>query len=169
MIDDKTTATTLEICALAGFTKQRLHALENQNIVQRSARDTWPLVRTITALFDDARARAEVHSAADNEWQRARAQREQLKLKRELREVCYTRDFDALVDQLAGAYLAEYASVPAQCTADARLRELVNTQQLFVVRTVIEEAQRAAQTRVADKMGALARELHGKDLMEKTP
>jgi hypothetical protein len=66
MIDDQTTAMTNEICKLAAITKQHLGRLEAQGIVRRTGRDQWPLIATVNALFDDARARSAARSEAMN-------------------------------------------------------------------------------------------------------
>ena len=127
MIDEQTTATTTEICLLAGFTKQRLGQLESQGVVTRSGRDRWPLVATVRALLTDARARSDAHSQARARLDNLKAQREKLRLMKECREVCYVSEFKELTDQVAFSVLNRLSPLPAQIGGrDLKLRQLVD-------------------------------------------
>jgi hypothetical protein len=69
-IDATTTVTTQELCALLGCTKGHISHLERDGAITRSARDTWPLIKTVRAVIKAQRHPA---SAARIRWEQARA------------------------------------------------------------------------------------------------
>jgi hypothetical protein len=145
MIDDSTTATTNEICKLAAITKQHLGRLEQQGVVRRAGRDEWPLVATMNALLVAARQRSAEYSEAKARFEKLRAEREKLKLLKESREVCYTKEFDDFVRVAGGLYLEHFGSLPIEIAGrDLQLRNQV------------EQKVRAAQQRLSDALGKLA-------------
>lgn len=114
MVDDQTTATTAEICLLAGFSKQHLGKLEAGGIVKRTAKDQWPLAATVRALIGDANARAAAHSASRARLDDLRAQREQLKLQRECFALVKRSDFEEGIDAMAHVVLKHLSPLPAR-------------------------------------------------------
>jgi phage terminase Nu1 subunit (DNA packaging protein) len=145
MIDEQTTATTTEICLLAGFTKQRLGKLESQGIVTRLGRDQWPLATTMRALLSDARERSEAHSAARAELDKLRTAREQLKLKKECSEVVYLHEFQTAIDAVAFSVLQRLAPLASR----------IGKQDL-ALRRLVEGEVRAAQALMSSDMKAQA-------------
>ena len=151
MIDEQTTASTAEICLLAGFTKQRLGKLESQGIVTRRGRDQWPLAATMRALLADARVRSEAHSATRAKLDELRAQREQLRIQRESHDLVRLADFTAAITAVAGAVLKHLSPLSAQIAGrDVALGRRV------------DDHVRRAQQGISDDLGALA------DQMEQT-
>ena len=114
MIDDKTTATTAEICLLAGFSKQHLGKLERAGIVKRAVKDQWPLAATMRALIEDANARAAAHSASRAKLDDLRAKREALKLQRECHDLVRRSEFETAIDFTAFTVLRHLDPVPAR-------------------------------------------------------
>jgi hypothetical protein len=148
MIDEQTTASTNEICLMAGFTKQRLGQLESQGVVTHAGRDAWPLAATMRSLLSDARARSDAHSASRARLDDLRAAREKLKLMKESGEVCYMHEFMEAGDQLVYVVQNRLAPVPGQVGGrDLTLRKLV------------EDKLRAAQNLMSEDMLKLANEL----------
>jgi len=117
MIDEKTTASTAEICLLAALTPQRLSQVEREGVVQRAGRDEWPLVATVRRLFDDARSRRTA-SAARLRWEEARAEMEQLKVQQRRGELCRLEDAAALLEETLGSLMSDLDALPARFTRD---------------------------------------------------
>jgi hypothetical protein len=125
MIDENTTATTAEICLVAGFTKQRLGQLESQGVVTRSGRDQWPLAATVRAILSDARARSDAHSGARARLDDLKAQRAKLRLMKECREVCRVSEFEDFCLAVYGAHVKHYGPLAARIGGrDLALRKL---------------------------------------------
>ena len=147
MIDDSTAATSAEVCALAGFTKQRLGALERDGIVQRNGRDSWPLVTTIRKIFEDMRAKRNEASAADARWRNARARDQEIKTAQRLGKLVDVDEIYFAMETLAGLVRSEHVSLAARCTRDLALRRAIDLE------------VNAMDTRIADKLEALAKRL----------
>jgi hypothetical protein len=114
MIDDQTTATTAEICLLAGFSKQRLGKLEDAGIVKRTSKDQWPLAATMQELLKDARERSDAHGAARAKLDSLRAQREGLKLQRECNDLVRLSEFKTAIDAVAFCVLKHLDPLPSR-------------------------------------------------------
>jgi hypothetical protein len=148
MIDEKTTATTAEICLLAGFTKQRLGQLESQGVVTRDARDQWLLAATMKALLSDARERSDAHSAAKTKLEQLKAASLELRLKKECHELVYRSELQQANDALVFSVLNRLAPLPAKIGG----RDLT-------LRRRVEEELRIAQNLMSSDMLAQAEAL----------
>lgn len=148
MIDEQTTATTAEVCLLAGFTKQRLGALEGQGIVTRLGRDQWALAATMRAILTDARARSEAHSAARARLDQVKIEREQLRLAREAGTLVRLSEFSEAIDGVAYCVLKHLAPLPSRLGG----RDLV-------ARKRVEAELRIAQQGMSDEMAQMAAKL----------
>jgi hypothetical protein len=148
MIDEQTTATTREVCLLAGFTKQRLGKLESQGVVTRIGRDAWPLATTMRAIFSDARERSEAHSAAKVHLDKLRAAREELRLKKECNAVVKLSDFQEGIDAMAYVVLKHLAPLPSRLGG----RDLAE-------RKRVDAELRIAQQGMSDELKAMAQKM----------
>ena len=148
MIDDQTTATTAEICLLAGFTKQHLGRLEAGGIVKRAGRDQWPLVLTMRAILADARQRSAAYSEAKINLDKLRAAREELKLKKECHEVVYRREFEQGIDGIAYVVLKHLSPLPARLGG----RNLAE-------RKRVDAELRLAQQAMSDELAEMAKKM----------
>jgi hypothetical protein len=101
------------------------------------------------ALLADARGKSDAHSAARARLESVRAQREELRLKREAHELCRTAEFDTAVDFIAGSYLRHYGAVPARFFPHD-----------LMARRRLEDELRIAQTGVADDCQRQSESLH---------
>jgi hypothetical protein len=77
-------------------------------------RDAWPLVATMNSLLTDARQRSDAHSAARARLDDLRASREKLRLMKECREVCYTKEFDEFGLAVYAAHVRHYGPLAAR-------------------------------------------------------
>jgi hypothetical protein len=123
--DQETTATTAQICALAGFTQQRLAALEREGIVHRVGRSQWPLVKTINQIFEHLRARRDAVDQSRAQWQQARLERERLRVEREAHNLVPMTEFDDAWTFVVGTLTAKLAGVPSRCSRDLALRRVI--------------------------------------------
>jgi hypothetical protein len=88
------TITSEELRRLTNYSKAQLVELEQGGIIERAAKNTWP-IETVTKIV--ARLRERGQRPVDDDCSRfeaSRAAREKLKLMKEAGEVCYTREFD---------------------------------------------------------------------------
>jgi phage terminase Nu1 subunit (DNA packaging protein) len=146
MIDDKTEATTAQICALADLSKQRLSQLEGAGIIRRAGKDRWPLVATMRALFIDARARSAAHSEAKGRMELARAKALELKLAREEGKVAPLQEWNDAMVIVTGNVLTGLNAIPPRFTRDLaerrRLEGLINEMRTDVSQWLLDEADR---------------------------
>jgi hypothetical protein len=150
MIDDKTMVTTAEILLLADFSKQRLSQLEQAGVVKRAAKDAWVLAPTIRALFADARQRSQEYSQAKTKFETIKAEREQLKLKREAHDLAPVAETTASLSQFAMWVVAELESMPAA---------IFGARNNHGLRQELEKWVSGSRTRLADRCNAEAESL----------
>jgi hypothetical protein len=112
--DDTTVATTAQICRLAGFTQQRLSALEAEGVVHRAGRGQWPLLAMINALFEQLRRERDAVSSTRSEWEKTRVERERLRLQREAGRLCLVDDFNTAINLTVGRIVAGLVALPPQ-------------------------------------------------------
>jgi hypothetical protein len=127
MITAETVATSAEICALAGFSKQRLGALEREGVIRRSGSNCWPLLETIGKLFEHARAQRSAISESRARWEAARAKREEQRAEREANRAQRKRDeeFDLAWRTCWHIVVAKLTAVPARCSRDLQMRQTI--------------------------------------------
>jgi phage terminase Nu1 subunit (DNA packaging protein) len=146
MIDDTTQISTAELCALCDLTKGRLSQLESAGVIQRSEKNSWPLIATTRALFADARSRSAAHSEAKGRMEEARAKALELKLSREEGKVAPVEDFYAAVTMIIGKITAALVALPARFTRDLlerqRLEALINELRTNVADWIQQESSR---------------------------
>jgi phage host-nuclease inhibitor protein Gam len=114
MIDDATTASTLELCRLLSCTKGHLSHLERDGVISRTAHNSWPLMRTVRAVLEHMKKQRNELSAARTEWERAKLRREELRLQREAGDLCRTADFNTAITMITGKIVAGLVALPAQ-------------------------------------------------------
>ena len=112
---------------MTGYSKAQLVEIEQGGVIKRDAKNTWPTIETVAAIV--ARLRERGKRPADDDrsrFEKMRAAREELKLKKELAEVVYTTDFVEASDQLVYVVLNRLSPLPAQIGGqDLKLRRLV--------------------------------------------
>ena len=99
---------------MLGCTKGHLAHLERDGVISRTERNRWPLVKTIRAVLEQAKAQRSAVSEAQAQWQRARARREEMRIAREAHRLCLTSEWEAAWDFALGALKVAFASVPAR-------------------------------------------------------
>ena len=125
MIDDNSTATTAELCALLGCTKAHLSHLERDGVISRADRNRWPLVKTVRAVLNQARAQRNALSEARLAWEKARAEREALRVARETHVLVEGAEFDLAWQMTIGPLVAALVEVPPRCTRDVAMRSTI--------------------------------------------
>lgn len=146
------TITTAELQELTKYSRPAIVELEQQNVIKRVDRDTWPMPATMAALVVHLRERVRKTAVSDerSRWEAARAQREELRAKKLAGELCLVSDFrDAWVD-VVGYMVAGLTAVPARCSRDVAMRH------------TIEKELDAWRTDVANYFERRAAELEGK-------
>ena len=112
-----TEITSAELQALSGYAKASLTELEQAGVIKRDAKNVWP-IDTVTKLIVHLRERGRRPADDDrSRFEKMRAAREELKLKKELGEVVFTTDFVEACDQLVFC-----GSEPAGAAAGANWR-----------------------------------------------
>jgi hypothetical protein len=156
MIDDKTIATTAEICSLVGFTKQRLGGLERDAVVQRVGRDAWPLVATIRKLFEHAKAQRSAQSEARSKLLAAQQRLADLRYQRAAAELVTVADYHSAIAMLSGWFVAALERLPA--TAPARADPALRKElEAWVYNTRTELADKCQAEVAAIEKGKAAR------------
>ncbi|WP_334359211.1 MULTISPECIES: hypothetical protein [unclassified Bradyrhizobium] len=124
------TASTAEICQLTGFTKQYLHALEQDGIVSRIGRDQWPLAPTIRSVITHLRSenRRGQRGVADARLADMKTQALAVRLQRETNDLVPYSQVQEALDLILGTLVTGLMSVPARCTRDVGLRRIIETE-----------------------------------------
>ena len=73
---------------LLGRTKGHLSHLERDGIISRADRNAWSLVKTVRAVIEHMRGQRRAAGDYCAAWERARAEREALRLAKEAHELC---------------------------------------------------------------------------------
>jgi len=140
-----------ELQRLTGYGHAAITKFEQDGIIKRSAKDTWPL-DTVTKLIAHLRERRPALSEERLRFEKARADRERLKVMKESKEVVPASDLDALILFVVGKLLPFLGGLPARIAGhDMVLRRKAEA-------IVFEE-----QTKMADACKAEADRLLGKD------
>jgi len=145
IFDDSTMASTADICRLAGFTKQRLSALEHEGVVRRAGRGEWPLVATLNALFENLRTQRDAVSDTRREWEKVKVERERLRIDRERHEVVDRGEFTAAWTICWGIVVAKLVGVPARCTRDLQMRQTIGHELNLARHEACDEFERQAE------------------------
>jgi phage terminase Nu1 subunit (DNA packaging protein) len=113
--------TSKELYALTGYSKAAIIKFEQEGLISRTAKDTWP-IDTVTKLIAHLRERRSVVSPERARFEQARAQREEMKARQLAGELCRVKDFDEAWTEVIGYVLAGFVSLPARMTRDVALR-----------------------------------------------
>jgi hypothetical protein len=124
------TVTTSELCKLSGYAKSSITALQQAGVIERVGPDAWS-IETLTAIIAHLRERKPVTSNEPEKFERARAQREQMKAEREAGNSIPLSTFKALTDQAAFTSLKWIDAIPARLAGQdlplrRRTQEVVN-------------------------------------------
>ena len=146
------TITTAELQELTKYSRPAIVELEQQNVIKRVDRDTWPMPATMAALVVHLRDRVRKTAVSDerSRWEAARAVREELKAQQLAGTLCKTTDFNDAWLMVIGAVVSRLIALPARVTRDLALRK------------AIEREIDALRTEVADEAERWANELGGK-------
>ena len=100
------TINTAELMKLVGLAKSSLTELAQAGVISQSARNTWP-IDTVTKLAGHWRERGRREAVDDDRqrFERARAEREEMKALKEAGKLCWVDDLDAMVHFTASAWL----------------------------------------------------------------
>ena len=129
MISENTEITTRELCELVDLTKGRISHLQSAGVIKPVGRDCWRLIETVRALVNEARERTRIAASPERaRWEAARAQREEMKAKQLVGELCRTKDFDDAWVEVIGYMVAGITAIPARCTRDRVLRRTIEAQ-----------------------------------------
>jgi len=124
------TIDTVTLRKLTGYSKAAITDLENAHVIKREATNAWP-IDTVTKIIAYLRDRVRRNAVSDerSRWERARAQREEMRVRREAGDLCRVSDFDAVLEELGHAILARLQTLPARIGGNDRaLRERAQTE-----------------------------------------
>jgi len=140
-----TTLTTNELVKLSGYARSSLTALQQAGVIERVGPDTWA-IETLTAIIANLRERKPVVSTERQNFERARAQREQMKAELMAGTLCRTRDFSEATNDTFGFLISRLVALPARVTRDLALRKLWD-KEIIALRIEVSEycARRAAE------------------------
>jgi hypothetical protein len=138
-----TTITSEQLRQLTGYSKAQLVELEQSGLIWRDAKNTWP-IEAVTRIV--ARLRERGRRPANDEhsrFEKARADRERLKLMKEVREVCYVREFAEFVDAVYAAHVKHYGPVASRIGGrDLALRRLAEQELAVAQQGLSDEMKR---------------------------
>lgn len=117
------TISTHELQSLTGLSKSGITKFEQEGVIKRSAVNEWPLPDTLVALVGHLRERKPVVSTERQNFERARAQREEMKAKLMSGQLCWTRDFSEAIDDVYGYLIPRLVALPSRVTRDLALRK----------------------------------------------
>ena len=117
------TISTDELRSLTGLSKSGITTFEQQGVIKRLAVNEWPMPDTLVALVMHLRERKPVVSTERQNFERARAQREQMKAQLMLGTLCRTSDFGEAIDDVFGFLIPRLTALPSRITRDLALRK----------------------------------------------
>jgi phage terminase Nu1 subunit (DNA packaging protein) len=129
------TVTTNELVKLSGYAKSSITELQQRGIIERVGPDTWA-IETVTAIIAHLRERKPIVSNEREKFERARAQREQMKAELMAGTLCRTRDFGEAIDDVFGFLIPRLVALPARVTRDLALRKLWD-KEIIALRTEV--------------------------------
>ena len=138
------TISTIELQSLTGVSKSGVTKFEQQGAIKRSAVNEWPMPDTLVALVTHLRERKPVVSNERQNFERARAQREQMKAELMMGTLCRTSDFHEAWDALILYMVAGLVAIPARCTRDLALRKTIQAELNSWRSNVADEFKRRA-------------------------
>jgi phage terminase Nu1 subunit (DNA packaging protein) len=143
--------TSKELYELTGYSKAAIIKFEQDGLIARSNKNDWPL-ETLTKLFTHLRERKPLVSEERVRFEKARADRERLRVMRESKEVVPASDLEAMLYFFTGKLLPFLGGLPARIAG-----------QDMEVRRRAEAIVRDGQQQMADACKAEADRLLGKD------
>jgi phage terminase Nu1 subunit (DNA packaging protein) len=132
------TISTIELQSLTGLSKSGVTKFEQQGVIKRSAVNEWPMPDTLVALVTHLRERRPVVSTERQNFERARAQREQMKAELLSGTLCRTSDFGESIDDVFGFLIPRLDALPSRVTRDLELRKKWN-EEIRMLRTEVSE------------------------------
>jgi hypothetical protein len=105
---------------LLGCTKGHLSHLERDGIISRADRNACSLVKTVRAVIEHMRGQRRAAGDSRAAWERARAEREALRLAKEAHELCRTDECDAAWQLTFGYLVARLIGIPARVFSRSR-------------------------------------------------
>jgi hypothetical protein len=131
--------TTEELRLLIDYSKAGIVSLEQQGIIQRDARDTWPIPSTLIKLVGHLRAKIrQGQSPEDARWRAARARELELRIAQRENKLISIDEANGALENLIGLCLTELSGLPAAVTRDLAIRQAIE-KQIFVMRKRIAE------------------------------
>jgi hypothetical protein len=97
-------------------------------VITRSARDSWPLIKTVRAVIDQMKAQRHPASAARIRWEQARAQREEQRIEREAHRLIPASEFNDAWRFVIGVLTSKLVAIAPRCTGDWGLRNVIEEQ-----------------------------------------
>ena len=140
------TVSTTELLSLTGLSKSGVTKFEQEGVIKRVATNAWPMPDTLVALVSHLRERKPVVSTERQSFERARAQREEMKAKLMSGQLCWTKDFGEAIDDVFGFLIPRLDSLPSRMTRDRDERKKWN-EEIRRLRTEVSEycAKRASE------------------------
>jgi phage terminase Nu1 subunit (DNA packaging protein) len=132
------TISTIELQSLTGLSKSGVTKFEQQGVIKRLAVNEWPMLDTLVALVTHLRERRPVVSTERQNFERARAQREQMKAELLSGTLCRTSDFGESIDDVFGFLIPRLDALPSRVTRDLELRKKWN-EEIRMLRTEVSE------------------------------
>jgi phage terminase Nu1 subunit (DNA packaging protein) len=130
------TISTIELQSLTGLSKSGVTKFEQQGVIKRSAVNEWPMPDTLVALVTHVRERKPVVSTERQNFERARAQREQMKAEQMAGQLCRVSDFSEAIDDVFGFLIPRLDALPSRVTRDLDLRRQWN-EEIRMLRTEV--------------------------------
>ena len=141
------TMTTAELQRATGYSKAAITAFEQAGTIRRDAENEWPF-DTVLKIIAHLRERRSMVSDERARWEKAKAVREELRMRRECHELVKRSDFDEGTDAVAYVVLKHLAPLPARLAG----RDLA-------VRKRVERELRIAPKGMSDEIKAMGEKM----------
>lgn len=120
---------TAELAEVLGITDRRIQTMEKQGVLHKAAHGKWDLAdavqRYIKFRIDGTKNRTKPAGSADEKLKQVKADREELKLLKERREVIPLSEAMFVVDVIAGTFALEMNNLAPRLSTDMDERDAI--------------------------------------------
>jgi len=130
------------VCTALAFSKARLDQLVDEGVIQRVAKGQYDLIDACARYVKYMRNedRRSTKGAADVRVRDARAHEIEIRTAERMGRLVSVEDFDAMIDEIGGAFRAEIGGLPARVTRDLTLRRKIEVEGHAILNRVADVA-----------------------------
>ena len=151
-----TNITSEELRKLTGYSKAAIVSFEQVGIIERSARDTWPLPSTLAKIVGHLRGKIrQGASAGDARWRAARALEIEVKIAERTNQLISIDEAQAALEEVTGLYLTELSGLAASVTRDLAIRRAIENEIFSMRKRIANKLEQQARSLEETRKGGV--------------